>query len=833
MSAAGGARKTSKRLAREEERMKGRQGRSWSVTVFVGLVLAAFSAAVVAADDQEKASPPDFTRGGQKDDAHDWTLGPSGARGWIYTSHGHSADARQILVTDVAPKSPADGVLAVGDVILGIDGQAFLGDARVQFARALMTAETEPGGGRLRLLRWRDGASAEVTLQLPVLGSYSATAPCDCPKSQRILDQGCRLLAHRMGEASYAQKMNAIPRALNALALLASGDAAYRPLLQQEARWAADFTPGDFKPWYYGYVTTFLAEYVLATGDVAVLPGLKRQVMESVRGQSKVGTWGHNFASPQGNASGYGCMNQPGISLCIGLVLAREAGVHDPELDRAIAKAADFLRWFVNKGAIPYGDHQPYPAHEDNGKCSSAAVLFDLLGDREAAEFFAKMSTAAYSERERGHTGNFFNVLWALPGVSRCGPHATGAYLHEQAWYYDLARRWDGSFLYQGSPVGEEEHHKYTGWDCTGGYLLAYALPRKSLRLTGKQASCVPPLDRSEAAAVIAAGGDYEYKGDASRYDQRSTDQLLAGLSSWSPNVRRRSANSLARRDGDFVSTLLELLAGTNRDARYGACEALGALGSRADAAAPVLRRLLQEPDPWLQSLACFAIPNLSPEVRRDAVGDLLRMTVTPNPADPRGMAQRAAAIALFSPYPGQRGPQSILAESLEGVDRKLLYPAVQTLLQNDDSVVRGSMRKIYGELTERDLVELLPAILASTERIAPSNEMFADGVRLAGLDLLSRLHLREAMPLCVSVIEPGRWGMGNRLAPCLNDLGRYGVHAKSLLPHLQSLRQQLAATRHQMQHVATVDKAIAAIEAATAAPTLLSIEEFKARSAP
>jgi hypothetical protein len=86
----------------------------------------------------------------------------------------------------------------------------------------------------------------------------------------------------------------------------------------------------------------------------------------------------------------------------------------------------------VNKGAIPYGDHQPWPGHEDNGKCSTAAVLFDLLGDREATRYFARMSTAAYDERERGHTGNFFNVLWALPGVSRCGPLATGAYMKEQ-----------------------------------------------------------------------------------------------------------------------------------------------------------------------------------------------------------------------------------------------------------------------------------------------------------------------------------------------------------------------------------------------------------------
>ncbi len=92
------------------------------------------------------------------------------------------------------------------------------------------------------------------------------------------------------------------------------------------------------------------------------------------------------------------------------------------------------------------------------------------------------------------------------------------------------------------------------------------------------------------------------------------------------------------------------MLAGNNRDARYGACEALGALGPRADAAAPQLRAALQDKDPWLQTLAAEALPALGPEARKASVSDLLAMTVRPNPADPRRMAQRSAAIALCSP---------------------------------------------------------------------------------------------------------------------------------------------------------------------------------------
>ncbi|MCF7675778.1 MAG: DUF6288 domain-containing protein, partial [Akkermansiaceae bacterium] len=642
---------------------------------------------------------PDFTQGGKKDDSHDWTLGPTGARGWVYGRNGQTSDSRQILVTAVDAGSPAADILRVNDVILGVDGKVFTDDARISFARAITVAEEKSGG--LPLTRWRDGQTANVDLKLPVLGAYHDTAPYNCPKSKAIFEQGCRLIAKNgLGNAD-------IPIDLNALALLASGKQEYRPMLADYAKKVAASLHPDVWTWYYGYGNLFLAEYVLATGDKSILPELTRTAKEATMGQSAVGTWGHEFhATPGGNLNGYGCMNLPGLVLTTGLVLARQAGVNDPAVDLAIDKSARFLRYYVNKGAIPYGDHQPWPGHEDNGKCSVAAVLFDLLGDREAAAFFARMSTAGYAERERGHTGNFFNIQWALPGVSRCGPLATGTYFKEQSWYYDLARNWKGGFGYQGSPVGEEEHNKYTDWDCTGSYLLAYALPLKSLYLTGKKPCSVPPLNPEEVEDVIAAGRDYfsATGKNGLAYEGRTTEQVLAGLSSWSPAVRKRSARTLGQREGDFVPQLLQMLGGSGRYARYGACEALGCLGPPADAAAPQLRALLKDPDSWMQSLACNAIRSLGPEARKAAANDLLALAARKNAADPRRMSQRAVANALFEPYPGSGGPQGILAGSLSGVDRQLLYPAIQSVLENDDGAARLTLARYYDKLTDRDL---------------------------------------------------------------------------------------------------------------------------------
>jgi len=775
-----------------------------------------------AAGAPPKPPVPDFTRGDPVAAGRDWTLGPTGARGWVYAWRGHTRESRQILVTSVAEGSPAEGVLAAGDVILGIGDKPFDADARVSLGKAIGVAESEPGGD-LPLLRWRDGTQELVVIRLPVLGAYGPTAPYDCPKSRAIFDRGCAAIA-----ASGLRGVS-IPNSLNALALLASDKEAYRPLLAAYAREVAELKLDSMATWHYGFANLFLAEYVLATGDQEVVPGLRRMTMESSHGQSGVGTWGHKFAAPNGNLHGYGCMNLPGLNLTISLVIAREAGIEDPALDQAIAKAAAFLRWYVDKGAIPYGDHEPWPGHEDNGKCSSGAVLFDLLGDREAASFFARMGAAGYEERERGHTGNFFNVLWALPGVARCGPLTTGAYMKEQAWYYDLARGWDGRFAYQGSPVGEEENNNYTKWDCTGAYLLSYALPLRSLALTGKRPFSAPELTAAETEQVIAAGREYisETNRHGERYEGRTGDELLAGLASWSPAVRKRSARSLAALEGDWTPKLLTMIAGPDRHARYGAIEAVGFLGPGADAAGPVLRGLLEDGDPWVQSLACKSLASLGPEERQASVGALLRMSTQVNPSDPRHMAQRAASAALFS----RRG--GVVSQSLDGVDRGLLYPAIQSILQNEDAHARGPVGDVYGMLTDNDLAVLLPDVVAAIEKLAPSNEMFADGIRLAGLDLLSRLHVREGMKLCVEVIEPDRWGLGQRLPRCLDSLARYGGHARELMPELQEIRRTIAAGHRgnrPNENLVRLDKAIAAIEASQEMPRLVSRADFTPR---
>ena len=786
----------------------------------LGYLLAVICCGSITANaaDTPAPTPPDLTQGGKRDDNHDWLLGPTGARGWIFYRSGDLTTAsRQILITAVDAGSPADGILGANDVILGVNDKPFADDARKSIGHAITAAEEKTGV--LRLTRWRDGQSTNVELKLQVMGTYGDTAPYGSPKSKKIFEQGCQLIAKR------GLKNVDIPIELNAMALLASGNKDYHPMLADYAKKVAASLHTGVWNWYYAYGNLFLAEYVLATGDKSIIPELKRTAMEAAKAQTMNGMWGHRPALPNGHSEGYGGMNQVGLPMTLSLALARQAGVKDPTIDKAIDRSLLLLRWYVNKGSIPYGDHQPGNSHENNGMCSSSAVLFDILGDAERTSFFSRMATAAYDERESGHCGNYWNMLWALPGASRGGPLATGAYLKEQSWYYDLARNWKGSFEYQKIEKGQENNN-YTDWDLTGTYLMSFGLPLKSLYVLGKKPCAVPPWRPEEVKAVIAAGRDssacYAPPVDGKNgYDVRNTDELLAGLSSWSPAVREHSAQALGKRDGDSVPKLLALLAGSNRSTRYGACVALGYQGTRAAVAAPQLRALLKDLDPWLQSLACGAMTHLSPEARKACVNDILALAARRNPVDPRGTVNRSVSTALFSSYPGSRTP-TILENSLEGVDRRLLYPAIIAMLRNDDGEVRSSLGTYLKKMSDQDLAVMLPDILKAIEVAAPSDEMFSDDIRTAGLDILSRLHIREGMAACMTSMEL-RWGV--HLEPRFACLVRYGVHAKALVPQLRKLRP------NSPNEAKLFDKCIADIEASTDAPPLVSMKEFMAKA--
>ena len=756
------------------------------LVLLIVLGLIGLSAVANATDGKRpKVAVPDFTNGGKIPEGHDhvWNLGPTGARGWIYTDDYSTAQARQILIKHVFKNSPSQGILRNGDVVLGIGEQTFQYDPRVEFGKAIGEAEASRSG-RLELMVWRAGKVKQLDIRLEKLGRYSKTAPFHCKKSDRIFEKGCIAQARILNGK---QPGNRIIASYGALALLASGQKEFLPVIRKEVAKAARYSDVQGKnlcSWFYGPTNLLIAEYTLATGDRQFVPEMQRITMEIVAGQSTVGSWGHRFAEPNGVLKGYGMMNSAGLPLLHSLVMARSAGVNHSKLDEAIEKSVNMMQFYAGKGSVPYGDHDPWiESHANNGKNGNAAMVFNLLNDEYAAEYFSKSSVAAYNrERERGHTGNYFNILYAMPGVALSGPEASGAWMEKFGWYYDLARKYDGTFVHQGQALAGNDKHK--NWDATGPFLLAYGQAYRHTYFTGKKKDIVHQMAREEAEQVIADGQPWSepWAGPS----KLSEKEIWKGLESWSPIIRESMAKKLKNRKENPVPRLIKMLKSDSLDAQRGALQALDKQRGKSAQAVPALRRALKSDDLWVRVLAAKALVGAGP-AGRVAIPELLKMlTENDRQDDPRQMQQRYLTQIVFDPKSG------MLKKSLHDVNPKSLYMAVKAGLQNEDGNSRRSIASVYNNLNYEEIKPLLPAIEEATRVAAPSGVMFGHKIQVAGVELFAKHHIREGMQLSIDVIAINKWNSPARIPQCLKALASYGGNAKPLLPQLAPVRERL-----------------------------------------
>ncbi|MEI6533927.1 MAG: DUF6288 domain-containing protein, partial [Verrucomicrobiaceae bacterium] len=574
--------------------------------------------------------PPDLTKGETNgvNRKGTYNMGSTGMRGWIYLKPATHFDglqgrttavSRQILVTHVGAKSPADGVIQVNDVILGVNGKPFTEDARRSIATAIQEAEKESNLGNLKLLRWRDGKTEQVQLKLKVMGTYSATAPYNCQKSKRIFDDACKALEKEPLDTNWAG-------AITGLALLATGNDQYLPKVKEFAHkmgpTSMKLGPGGLGAWESGYRNMFLCEYYLRTGDKEVMPAIREITLSTAKGQGMYGTFGHGFADLtadgklHGSIPPYGPVNQAGLAANIAIVMGRKCGVQDAEVDAAIARASKFFGYFVDKGTVPYGEHEPYPFHDNNGKSAMAAAFFGLQGNCPGqTQFFAAMATAGYKNRECGHTGQGFSYLWGALGANFGGPAAAAAFFKEASTHLDLVRRSDGSFTYDGGeqygPGSTDDdtyygRSSYSGLSPTATYVLTYSMALKKTCLTGKDATQANWLSPKMVGAAVTSG-----RFDLDRL-QMTPKQLVLAFGDWSPVVRGWAAEELAKRPEakQMEAELIKMAEGTDAHMRQGACEVLGQMKSVE--ALPVFVRLLSHEDRWLRFKAAQAIKIVS-----------------------------------------------------------------------------------------------------------------------------------------------------------------------------------------------------------------------------
>ncbi len=205
--------------------------------------------------------------------------------------------------------------------------------------------------------------------------------------------------------------------------------------------------------------------------------------------------------------------------------------------------------------------------------------------------------------------------------------------------------------------------------------------------------------------------------------------------------IRERAAIAIARRKDASVDALVKLLESKDLHTRLGACRAIALLKGKASPAVPALRAALQDKDYWLRISATEALAAIDRTAMAALPGLLEKITGSPTPEDPRGMEQRFISSVIF----GQ-----MLKNSLDGVDRELLYQAGRVSRKNDESRACGVISSVYRVLFYQQIEPLLPSIYQAVVESAPSGEMFADGVRIEGLQVLTRHRIEEGIQACV-----------------------------------------------------------------------------------
>lgn len=767
----------------------------WPRQLAVALVLPL--AVWFAASITSLAAAPDLTTGGVPTDTLTVNLGPTGARGWVYhsgSSVGYTGDSRQIQITAVDAGSPAAGILAANDVILGANGTGgtpvnFTSDARRSLALAIADAEAR-NPGILKLIRWRAGVTSMVDVTLRTMGAYTTTAPYNCPKSAKILQEGMQYVFDHETSGRYS---------FGALALLASGNAAYQARVQTEARAlipsAATMVQmkSDVRDtastWERGHTLIFLSEYYLATNDAQVIPAIEAYAVNIAKNQSLFGTLGHIYADKNKDGSNngpmggvYGVVNSTGLPCFFGLLLARECGLTNPEIEPAITRTSRFFSYYTGKGAIPYGEHEPYyQGHENNGKSGLAALAFALQTNRAAEEkFFTKMALASPSEREAGHTGPFFNYLWAPLGANCGGEDAAAAYFSRASWHFDLARRWDGSFAYDSiSGDGPDSGAQYNDFRMSTAALLTYALPLRKLHLTG----------RSQNPARWLTSTDIAEAGVADSYDgnSRNTSQLITDLGSWSPKVRRIAAeklktSSVSPAQLDEITALANDINGTSR---AGACLALGFIANATSAT--TLATLLTDPDKYVRFCAAEGLRYMTTAAKTAGLNTILAAAAsTGQPLtpyvedDPLQFAHGRLAMLLF--YSGNAyGPKGILSSSLTGVDRNLLYPAIRSVSGTPTGLARSTVGSAYKLLLLSDTTAVADAIVQSVIERAPADKMFSSGVRQSGIETLQKYGFAEGVPLSMIYMDDD--GRDSSKQSAIGVLKNYAGSCRTVVP--------------------------------------------------
>ncbi len=383
-------------------------------------------------------------------------------------------------IANVEKGSPAEaiGKLQKGQIIQSINGMVLADeDPRIILGDIITEAEAKDGKVVLRIKDLGD-----VTVMIPVMGSYSKTWPVNCPKSDTIVRQLADLLAK-----------DAEPRWGSVIFLLSTGEEKDLGVVR---RWMKGITTIGGLNWEKGYKGPGLCEYYLRTGEQSVLPVIKKMT-EELKVHMYSGGWsGRGAPAAFTYSTGSGQLHAAGVHCMTFLVMAKLCGVEvDPYLFDETFK--QFYR-FAGHGNVAYGNGLPEGGFRDNGKTSglaltmAAAALVDPAGEQsvyaKARDNSAMKAFYATNWFHAAHTGGGMGEIWHHAAISQMRekrPVPYRSYLDTRRWVMDLSRRFDGSVGIAGMDDRYDRSVSEDRMDWGTFFALTYTYPRKQLQLFG------------------------------------------------------------------------------------------------------------------------------------------------------------------------------------------------------------------------------------------------------------------------------------------------------------------------------------------------------------
>jgi hypothetical protein len=395
---------------------------------------------------------------------HDFPMG-------VLSATGRLADGeRAILVKDVgADGAAAGGGLLVGDRIITIAGQqpgpfsmktdAGLTGPQEALAVAIEQAcANEPH--QLQLTVGRKEKTISLTIALPASDSFAASFPRECPKSKKYLAAiADHLVATQRPDGSWQPGVggdaDVYMSAFCGLALLADNREGHRQPIKRaigflERKSISQIDPADPKvgpkSWQAASTAIFLAEYHLATGDMAVLADLEKCCALLAQRVSPTGTMGHHFIVGY-DGGGLVIIN---TQAHLAWSLANKCGiaVDQGAWDRSLKE----IRGSIDKqtGAIGYSSRAPGSPDIAARTGAMTAALVIAGKETKLARQFSDALVKYQGRMRHAHAMSSIGLIYGTAGIRLVSSEGHKQVMQKWRPYLELCRSSAGPATYFG-----------------------------------------------------------------------------------------------------------------------------------------------------------------------------------------------------------------------------------------------------------------------------------------------------------------------------------------------------------------------------------------------